>query len=75
MSATLLTRRRLLGLAGALAVASVLAGCGRRSALDPPPGWRTPPDGAPAAEGSEKPKPPKGPIKSSEPIFLDKLLN
>ncbi|BBF94774.1 hypothetical protein BLTE_34590 [Blastochloris tepida] len=71
VSAILPSRRRLFLLAGALALAAATAGCGRKGALEPPPGSWEPPPGT----DRDKAKPPKGPVKPKDPILLDKLLN
>jgi predicted small lipoprotein YifL len=71
VSAMLPSRRRLLVLAGSLVLATTLAACGRKGPLEPPPGSWEPPPGV----DKDKAKPPKGPIKPTDPILLDKLLN
>ncbi|BAR98755.1 hypothetical protein BV133_1162 [Blastochloris viridis] len=71
MTAMLPSRRRLLLLAGSLVVATALAACGRKGPLEPPPGSWEPPPGT----DKDKAKPPKGPVRSQDPIILDRLLN
>ncbi|NJO54334.1 MAG: hypothetical protein HC829_05325 [Bacteroidales bacterium] len=71
MSAMIPTRRRLFLIAGALALTAAVAACGRKGPLEPPPGSWEPPPGT----DRDKAKPPRGPVKSSDPIILDKLLN
>ena len=71
VSAILPSRRRLLVVAGTLVLATAVAACGRKGPLEPPPGSWEPPPGT----DRDKAKPPKGPVKSSDPIILDKLLN
>ncbi len=60
---------------GALAAALALAGCGRKGALDPPPGATpdaTTVNGQPVMGSDKNPRAPIGPKKH---IPLDNLLN
>jgi predicted small lipoprotein YifL len=71
VSAMLPSRRRLFLIAGSLVLAAAVAACGRKGGLEPPPGSWEPPPGV----DKDKARPPKEPIKSKDPIILDKLLN
>jgi predicted small lipoprotein YifL len=63
-------------LIGALAVCAVLAGCGRKAGLDPPPAAAVAEPVAPAPPQAQNVAPGRAPAKGpNRPFILDWLIN